>query len=138
MSQRIDQLHEELRAKLKEMENGVSTLKAKIDGKAAQAEKDSQAQLAALQKRIEENHPKVAASAAEARSWVETRKAATKEKVAEWKTKHETAKLKNRADNAEGYAAASIEIALAAADEAERATLEALIARQDAQAALAG
>jgi len=40
--------------------------------------------------------------------------------------------LQNRADNAERYAAAAVDVAVAALDEAEEAALEAWLARQDA------
>jgi len=53
-------------------------------------------------------------------------------KIAEWKAKAETAHLKHRADLAERYAQATIAAAMAALDEAEQATLEAWLARADA------
>ncbi len=69
------------------------------------------------------------------KKWFEEKKAATDEKVAEWKTKRETAKLQNRADGAEHYARAALEVAMSAVDNAEQATLEAWLARKDADAA---
>jgi len=48
---------------------------------------------------------------------------------------YEAKVLENRAEGAERYAEASIEVALAAIDDAEHATLEALLARQDANTA---
>jgi hypothetical protein len=56
----------------------------------------------------------------------------TAEKIADWKTKRETTQLQNRADQAERYAQATIDAALTALDEAEQATLEAWLAREEA------
>jgi hypothetical protein len=50
-------------------------------------------------------------------------------------SKRETGKLQNRADRAEQYAAAAETVAAAAVDEAERALVEAWLARQDADSA---
>jgi hypothetical protein len=44
--------------------------------------------------------------------------------------------LQNRADKAERYAAGAIDIAVEAVDEAEQASLEAWLAREDANAVL--
>jgi predicted nucleic acid-binding Zn-ribbon protein len=132
MGQRIDQFCETLRAKLTNIDNGLGALKTKIDGKAQGAEQDVRAHLERLHKRVEHDRSKVSAARTEMRDWVEDRKAATADKIAEWKAKRETSKLQNRADRAERYATAALEVALAAVDEAEHAALEAWLARQDA------
>jgi hypothetical protein len=136
MSQRIDQFCENLRIKLTNIESNINGLKAKIDAKSQRAEQDVRSHLDTVQGRIEQNRAKVAASQAEVKAWMDDRKVATADKVAEWKAKHEINKLQNRADRAERYATASIEVAMAFVDDAEQATLEAWLARQDANAAL--
>jgi predicted nucleic acid-binding Zn-ribbon protein len=135
MGQRIDQFCEDFRLKLTNIDSGLEGLKAKIDGKAQSAEQDVRKHLEWVQKRIEQGRAKVSASQAEVKNWVEDKKTATSEKIAEWKAKRETSKLQNRADRAEQYAAATIVVAVAALDEAEQASLEAWLARQDANAA---
>ena len=65
------------------------------------------------------------------------KKAATSDKIAEWKAKRELTKLQGRANKAERYAAAASAVAVAALDEAEEASLEAWLARQDANSAQA-
>jgi len=55
----------------------------------------------------------------------------------EKKSKWETGKLQSRADNAERHAAAAIDVAVAAVDEAAQASLEAWLTRQDADTAQA-
>jgi predicted nucleic acid-binding Zn-ribbon protein len=90
-----------------------------------------------VQKRIEQGRAKVSASEAEVNNWVEDKKTSTSAKIAEWKAKREASKLQSRADKAERYAAAAIDVAVAALDEAEAASLEAWLAREDANAVLA-
>ena len=135
MGERIDQFCENLRVKLTSIDNNMELLKAKIDSKARTAEQDVQNHLESVKKRIEQDRAKVAAAQGDIKKWVEERKAATSEKVAEWKTKRETAKLQSRAISAERYAAAAVVVASAAVDEAEQASLEAWLARKDADSA---
>jgi hypothetical protein len=68
------------------------------------------------------------------KAWVEEKKTATSEKIAAWKAQHDVKKLAAYADSAEDYAVASIQLAAAAVDEAERAAVEAVVARMDADA----
>lgn len=135
MGQRVDQFCETLRLKLTNIDDGLEGIKAKIDAKAQRAEQDVRAHHEKVKRRIEDQRSKVAAARADMKNWVEERKAATAETIASWQAKHETKKLQNRADSAERYAAAAIEVALAAVDEAEEASLEAWLARQEANAA---
>jgi hypothetical protein len=121
MGQRIDQFYHDLQLKLTNIGSGLEGLKAKISGKADRAEQDVRTHLDQVQRRIEQDRAKAVAA---------------REKIAEWKTNHETTKLQNRADMAERYAAAAVDVTLAALDEAEQATLEAWLARADANAAV--
>jgi hypothetical protein len=137
VSQRIDQFCENLRLKLTNIDSGLDGLKAKIDGKAQHAEQEVRSHLEKVQRRIEQGRAKVLVAQTEVTNWAEDRKTATADKIAEWKAKRETSKLQNRADQAERYAAAAIDVALAAVDDAEQAALEAWLARQDANSAQA-
>ncbi len=137
MGQQIDKFVEDLRVKLTNAKSRFDGLKAKIDEKAQNAGQEVRSHLDQVQKRIEQDRSKVSAAQTEVKNWVEARKTATAAKIAEWKAKHETKELQNRADWAERYAAASIDVALAAIDDAEQAALEAWLARQDANAAQA-
>jgi hypothetical protein len=132
MGQRIDQFCESLRLKLTNVDSNMDALKTKIDGRAQNVEQEVRSHLDAAKKRIDQGHAKVAAAQADMRNWAEERKAATSDRIAEWKAKLETAKLKGRADRAESYAAAAADVAVAAVDEAEQASLEAWLARRDA------
>jgi predicted nucleic acid-binding Zn-ribbon protein len=133
MSEHIDQFCENLRIKLTNIDNNMESLKSKIDGKARTAEQDVRRHLDGVKKRIEQDRGNVAAAQADIKKWIEERKATASEKVAELKAKRETAQLQNRANSAERYAAGAAVVALAAIDEAERASLEAWLARKDAE-----
>jgi hypothetical protein len=137
MGQRIDQLREDLRLKLTNIDSGMDSLRAKIDGKGQHAEREVRNHLDQVQRRIQQGRAKVATAQSEVKNWLDEREVATSDKIAEWKAKRETVKLQNRADHAERYAAAAIEVAVAAMDNAEQAALEAWLARRDADIAQA-
>jgi hypothetical protein len=137
MGARIDQFSEDLRQKLTIADSGLDGLKAKINGKAAHVEQDVQSHLDRVHKRVEQGQAKVAAAQADIKEWADEKKAATSDKIAEWKAKRDLSKLQGRADNAERYAAAASAVAVAALDEAEEAALEAWLARRDANSAQA-
>ncbi|MGO9135493.1 MAG: hypothetical protein ACLP8A_15800 [Methylovirgula sp.] len=137
MAKHLDKFGEALRLKLSNIETGLASLKSAIDSKAQHAEKDVRSHLDAVNKRIEQDRAKVTAAQAEVKNWVDEQKAATSEKIAEWKTKHEAAKLQHRAESTERYADAAIVLAAAALEEAEHAVLQAWGARIDANAAQA-
>lgn len=96
-----------------------------------------QSHLDRVHKRVEQGRAKIAAAQADIKGWADEKKAATSDKIAEWKAKRELTKLQGRADKAERYAAAASAVAVAALDEAEEASLEAWLARQDANSAQA-
>jgi predicted nucleic acid-binding Zn-ribbon protein len=137
MGARIDQFSEDLRQKLTIADSGLDGLKAKINGKAAHVEQDVQSHLDRVHKRVEQGQAKIAAAQAEIKDWADEKKAATSDKIAEWKAKRNLSKLQGRADKAERYAAAASVVAVAALDEAEEAALEAWLARRDVNSAQA-
>lgn len=135
MGRRINELFACLSLKVTNIESGLDRLKSKIDAKAQHAEQEIRNHLGVVRKRIEQDHAKVTAAQADIKTWIEAKKATTGEQIGLWKAKRETAKLADRADKAESYANATIDIVMAALDEAEEAALEAWLARQDANAA---
>ena len=137
MSERIDQFCEDLRLKLNKIDEGLSEVKSKITADSAHAEQDVRSHADRVQQRIAQNRDTVASARVEMKSWLEERKDATREKIAEWKARRETNKLEDRAAEAEGYAEAAIAIAAAALDDAEHAAIEAWLARNDVNAAKA-
>ena len=137
MGERIDQFCEDLRQKLTMADSGLEGLKAKISGKAAHVEQDVQSHLDRVHKRVEQGRSKTAAAQADIKEWADQKQTATGDRIAEWKANRELSKLQDRAAKAERYAAAASDVAVAALDEAEEASLEAWLARQDADAASA-
>ena len=135
MNERIDQFCEDLRVKLTSIDDNTRALKAKIDSKERTVEQDVQFRLDSVKKRIAQDRTKLEAAQADIKKWAEERNGATDEKIAEWKAKLEKAKLKGRAEAAERYAVGAAVVALAAVDEAEQASLEAWLARKDADSA---
>jgi hypothetical protein len=136
MSQRIDQFCEDLHLKLANIDVGLGALRANIEVKADLAEQQVRSHLEQVRRRIEQGRVKVTAAEAEIKNWVEEKKTATGDKIADWKAKREASKLQNRADQAQRYAAAAAAVAVAALEEAEEASLEAWLARQDAKSVL--
>ena len=96
MGKQSEKFGEVLRSKLSNIETGLREVKSAIDVKANKAEQDVRAHLDAAKKRLEQDRAKVTAAQSEVKNWADEQKATTSEKIAEWKTKHETAKLQRR------------------------------------------
>jgi hypothetical protein len=137
MSERIDQFCENLRIKLTSIDKSMQELKVKIDSKTQTAEQEVRTRLQTVKKRIEQDRTRLQTAQADLRKWVDDLKAASTEKIGEWKAKRDEAKLQIRAEIAERYAVAAGVVALAAVDEAEQAALEAWLARKDTDEAKA-
>jgi chromosome segregation ATPase len=129
MGQRIDQLCEDLRIKLWDIEIAFNDLKTKMEEGPGNAEEAVRDQLAQVRERIESERAKIAAAQVQVKDW-ESRETATHDKIAKRYANGEVHRLQKRAEHAEAFAAASIDVALAAVDEAERASLEAWLARK--------
>ena len=136
MSERIDQFCENLRIKLMIIEKKMQQLETKIDSKAQTAEQEVRIQLDAVKNRLKQDRTKLEIAQADVKKWVDEFKFASNEKIAEWKAKHERAKLQIRAEVAERYAVAAAVVASTAVDEAEQAALEAWLAGKDADIAV--
>jgi hypothetical protein len=132
MSHRIDLFCEDLRQKLTIIESGLQGLKAKVEANEVHAERDVRNHLDRVRKRIDQGRTNVCAAKAEVKSWAEDRNSITADKIAQLKTKRDVAKLPGRANKAERYSVAAVKVATAAIDEAEQASLEAWLARADA------
>jgi len=134
MSERFDNFGSELRARINDADKRIKDLKAKAVDASGKATVEAKAQLAALENKAKDQKARTVAVEAKVKSWIEEKKAMTHDKIAQWKEQRDVKKLSARADLAENYAVAAIEIAAAAVDEAERAAVEAIVARMDADA----
>ena len=118
--------------KLANIDSSLKSLKTTVDGDARQAEEEARSQLAKVNAEIEANKSKIAAAEAQRTQWVETQKAATSQKVAEWKASQDYGKLQARAAQAERHAATARDVAVQALNGAHQAALEAWLAHKDA------
>ena len=134
-TQNLDQFSEEVRARLANIDSGLKSLKTRVDSDATQAEAEARSQLAKVSADMEANKPKLAAAEAQLAQWAQAQKAVTTQKIAEWKTTQDFAKLQARAAQAERYAAAARDVAVAKLNAAHQAALEAYVANQDASTA---
>jgi len=130
MGPHIDAFCGDICLKLVDIDEELRCLKITIREKARHAEPEVRSQLEKVMKRIACNQPKVAAARAQVEHWV-----TDKAKDALGLRNEEIPEDRNRklrAAEADRYAAACIDLAIAAVDEAERAALEAWLVREDA------
>jgi len=114
-----------LRHKMHEAELRLETLKSATETQVAHADKAIHIHVDTLEDGAPKAKQALAQAQIEMAAWVDD----TKEVVADWKAKLDTAMLKARADRSERYAEASLVVALARVDQAEKAMLSADLAR---------
>lgn len=129
MSAKIDQFCESLRQQLTKLESRVEQAQANLEAAPKKTEQALKEQLAEAKANIEAKKQEAEDAKTKLETWIEAKKTETEASIEEWKTKREQEKLIARADRAEEYAASAIVFALAAIEEAEVATLEAVGAR---------
>ena len=131
-TQNLDQFSADVRARLANIDSSLKSLKTKVDADAQQADSEARNQLAKVSADVQADQPKLAAAEAQLTQWVQTQKAATTQKVAEWKASQDFVKLQARAAEAQRYAAAARDVAVAKLNAAHQAALEAYLAQKDA------
>jgi hypothetical protein len=131
MGPHIDAFCGDICLKLVDIDEELRYLKITIREKARHAVPEVRSQLEKVMKRIASNQPRVAAARAQVEHWIKDgAKDALRfrnDEIPEDRRR----KLKWPAE-ADRYAAACIDLAIAAVDEAERAALEAWLVREDA------
>ena len=132
MSEKFNNFCSELRTKINDADKRIKDLKANAVGASEKAKVEAKAQLAALDNKAKEQKARTVAAEAKVKTWVEEKKTMTHDKIVQWKEQQDAKRLATRADLAEQYAVTAMEIAAAAVDEAERAAVEAVVARMDA------
>lgn len=132
MNQKIDNLRTNLQTKLDEIASQVEKVKGSLKVASKEAEETIKSKMNDTKAKLESKKQEIADSKAKLEERIQTKKSEVASQIADWKTKREQDKLVARANRAEEYAAAAILLALAAIDEAEVATLEAVAARMDA------
>jgi hypothetical protein len=131
MSPHIDAFCGEICLKLIDIDEELRHLKITIREKARHAEPEVRSQLEKVMKRIACNQSKVAAARAQVEHWI-TDKAKAALRFRNEEIPEDGMGKQRRAAEADRYAAACIDLAIAAVDEAERAALEAWLVREDA------
>jgi hypothetical protein len=134
MSEMFDKFCSDLRTKINDADKRLKDLKASAKNAGQKAKDNAKAHLAMLESKAKEQQAKIDASEAKVKAWADEKKTITADKIAEWKAERQVRKLNDRADGAESYAVATMQVAAAAVDEAERAAIEAVVARIDADA----
>jgi hypothetical protein len=134
MSERIDRLCDQLRIKLHGIDRRLEALKGNNSATSEKSRHLVESQMDSVQQRIFDRRHAVEAANASVAAWIEKRAAFSGEDAV-GKEDGDLSRLEARADDVEGYAVAVFELAVAAADEAAQAALEALLARNDADMA---
>lgn len=129
MSEKTDQMRAKIEEGLKNLEQRLTGVKADLEAagdktRAAFGERleEAKGRLEAGRKDVEEARTRIAA-------YVEEKKGETSAAIEDWKTQRRVDKLERRAERAEEYALKRILVALENFEEAEVATLDAIIAR---------
>ena len=131
MSEKIDRLVEQLRIKLHGIDRRLEALKGNSIATSEKSRDLVESQMDTVQQRIFDRRHAIEAANASVKAWIEKRAAFDgQDRVRE--ADADGSAMRTRADDAEGYAIAAFELAVAAADEAAQAALEALLARDDA------
>jgi hypothetical protein len=134
MSGRIGRLCDELRIKLHGMDRRLEALKSNGVATFDQSQDMLESQLDRVEQRIYDNRVVVEAANIRVKAWLAEKRAGSVAGRDLWTERNKAHLLEARADDAEAYAIAVFELAAAAADEASLAVLQALLARNDADA----
>ncbi len=132
MSLDIDRVCNELNSKLDSVKEHMNVLKDAKLAISRTARNSAEIQQAHVRKRILDRRQIVEDANAKVRKWTKGKRAAFETNLVEQKRSKRFLDLNERADCVEEYALAAFDLAIAAADEAAQAALEALLARDDA------
>jgi glutamate synthase domain-containing protein 1 len=132
MMNKIDELGKNLHTKLDAGVDQLKTIKAHLEAAPKEAEAAIQRKLDAAKATLATQKEAAATAKARLRELVEEKKEDTKDLVTEWKAKHDRKKLEKRAERAEKYAETLVDVTLYSALESEKAILDAIAARKDA------
>ena len=137
MSERVDHFVENLRDHLNSAEARMDKVKASIGAAKTETRANIEGKIAEAKAAAGAQKAKLEEAQAKMKTNVEEKKAATEEKVATWKQERQVKKLEHRAMWAEGDAEWAILVAQDAIDTANWRTLDAILARIDADEAAA-
>src|SRR5215470_4351759 len=129
MSEKFDNVRREFHTKFNEADKHLNEIEASAKSTNEKTKAQLQAQLKSVESKVNEAKASAAAADAKMKSWVNEKKEMTQDAIAQWKAQRNAKKLEGRANRSEDYAVAAMQFAGAAIDEAERAVIEAVVAR---------
>ncbi|MER2606274.1 MAG: hypothetical protein ABTQ29_10610 [Siculibacillus sp.] len=135
MNQKFRLLCAELRLKLLSIDRVVEQIQTDPVALSTAAQTRAEVRIGGIRDHIAARLDEVTAAEGRVRAWVDHGRESAAAQVAAWKAGGNTHDLNGRADDAETYALAVLDLAAAAARECAQAVLEAVLARSDADAA---
>lgn len=135
MSTTIDKFTKQLHDNLEAVEYRLKFLKESIQSAPKKTQAEIQSKLDEAKAKLDTKKQEFDDYRAKIKTQLEEKESEVKLNVEEWKSRREVKKLEHRADKAEDYAATAIFLAMGMMEEAEKATLEAICTRLDAEVA---
>ena len=135
MSIAIDNFTKNLHDNLEAVEDRVKSLRESIQSAPKKTQIEIESQLDEAKAKLDTKKQEFDEYRAKLKAQFEEKESEVKSHVEEWKMGRKAKKLEDRADKAENHAATVTFLAIATLEEAEKATLEAITARLDAEAA---
>jgi hypothetical protein len=131
MSDAITAFNVQMQTQMRAVQNSIEALNAKGMANAELADKEIRSQIRALEESGHKAKASLDAARAEVTKWADDPVAT----VAGWKTKFDVSMLGARADRADKYALAASQVAAASVEAAQKAALDAKLARSEADTA---
>lgn len=135
MSITMNNFTKKLHGDLEAIEDRAKSLKESIQSVTKKTQTEIQSKLDEAKTNLNAKKQEFDENRAKLKAQFEEKESEMKSSVEEWKARREFKKLEHRANRDEDYAATAIFLAIAAMEEAEEATLEALSSRLDAEVA---
>lgn len=135
MSTTVDNFTKKLHDNLEVVEERVKSLRDSLQSVPKKTQDEIQSKLDEAKATLESKKQEFDEYRAKLKTQFEEKESELKSDVEEWKSSRKVKKLEHRADKAEDYAATAIALSVATIEEAEEATLAAIAARLDAEAA---
>lgn len=136
MSTAIDNFTNQLYDRLEGLEDRAKSLRNNIRSMLEETQAEIQSKLDKAKVNLNANKQEIDEYWVKLKTQFEEKESELKSQVEEWKINREVKHLKYRADQAESYANTTIFLAMATMEIAEKATLEAIVARRDAEIAI--
>jgi hypothetical protein len=135
MSTTVDNFTKKLHDNLEVVEERVKSLRDSLQSVPKKTQDEIQSKLDEAKASLNAKKQEFDEYRAKLKTQFEEKESELKSDVDEWKLSRKVKKLEHRADKAEDYAATAIALSVATIEEAEEATLTAISARLDAEAA---